>query len=169
MFLFALLSLLLLVYVVGFSTIWADFWASTSVQVRLELIRIAIEQMQGRYLFGIGLSHKFFLDNPLFKAVNPHPHNIFIDCFRFGGVAGVFFLLVHLVVIFRLAINAMKTSKDAWILFLWFGCGLVLMAFYSQQPLTRPGGYIWFLYWIPAVLLFAHSMNSSMDDTHGSH
>ena len=128
------------------------------VLVRIELVRLAIEQMNGSYLFGMGLSYKLPLINPSFHETNPHPHNIFLDCFRFGGLVGLISILVQCFLIISSGLKSLKANDDIYFVICWFISGVILMSFYGQQPLTRPGGYIWFLYWMPGTILVASAL-----------
>lgn len=118
----------------------------TSYLIRVQLIRESILQMEGKYLYGLGLTYKLPVENTSLM----HPHNIFIDSFRFGGLTGLALIILHAFSILWMQMTSIKRRFNC-VLFLWFFTGVILLSLYGQQVLTRPG-YIWFLYWIPAAL-----------------
>lgn len=150
------ISFLLLCSFAGFFLNFDNIKNMTRVDVRAQLIEKAIEQMDGRYLIGIGLRYKFPLEINSVKGVHPHPHNIFIDVFRFGGVIGLLFMLLQCGSFLYSGLKSAQIDDNLSFVLFWFLAGFLLMSFYSQQPLTRPGGYIWFLYWMPGTILAVH-------------
>jgi len=123
------------------------------VQARIDLVQKAIAQMDGQYLFGIGLCYKLPLVNLFGTGTNPHPHNIFVDCFRFGGMVGLFLIVGQFFYLIRAGLKSIQDNVEVGFILFWFVAGTILLSFYGQQPLARPGGYIWFFYWIPGTIL----------------
>jgi len=129
-----------------------------SVQVRIHLVQKAIEQTHGCYLFGIGLVYKLPLVVPIYIGTIPHPHNIFVDCFRFGGAVGLTFLLGQCFLLIKIGMKLIKENIEIGFVLFWFIAGIVVLSFYGQQPLIRPGGYLWFFYWTPGSLLLVRGL-----------
>jgi len=129
------------------------FTGMVRVQARIDLVQKAIAQMDGQYLFGIGLSYKLPLVNLFGTGTNPHPHNIFVDCFRFGGLAGLLLIVGQFFYLIRAGLKSIRDNVEIGFILFWFVAGTILLSFYGQQPLARPGGYIWFFYWIPGTIL----------------
>ena len=125
------------------------------VQVRIQLVHQAIAQMEEKFLFGIGLVYKLPLFDYLHNRVrlHPHPHNIFVDCFRFGGAIVLILILVQCLLLVKIGIKLLRNNAEIGFVLFWFVTGIVVLSFYGQQPLVRPGGYLWFFYWTPGVLL----------------
>jgi len=123
------------------------------VQARIHLVQRAIEQMDGYYLFGIGLVYKLPLIIPPHMVTLPHPHNIFVDCFRFGGAVGLALVLGQCLILIKIGLKLIRDNIEIGFILFWFIAGIVVLSFYGQQPLIRPGGYLWFFYWTPGSLL----------------
>ncbi len=130
-----------------------------SYRIRLDLAYVSLVSLQDNILFGLGLTHKLpFVEQGVIYGSSyslPHPHNIFIDVLRFGGVVG--FLVLVFNVFFLTVSGVISTNKHIVIKFClaWFVAGVAIMTVYAQQPITRPGGYVWFLYWMPIAILAA--------------
>jgi len=155
---FKILSLFFVIISVGLGLLYYfDLFESligmTRVQARIHLVRQAIEQMDGHYLFGIGLVYKLPLINLFGNGINPHPHNIFVDCFRFGGLVGLTLVLGQFFLLIKIGVRLAKDSVEYGFILFWFIAGVIVLSFYGQQPLIRPGGYLWFFYWTPGLLL----------------
>jgi hypothetical protein len=133
------------VYFDGYSFLMQD----SSFTIRLKLIQESIETAKHNIVFGVGMTHKL----PLLNL--PHPHNIFIDVFRFGGLVGLLIFLITISYLFLKGMQVSNSSVLAKFCLAWFVGGIAIMTVYAQQPITRPGGYIWFFYWMPMVLLAA--------------
>ncbi|MCG8329210.1 MAG: O-antigen ligase family protein [Chitinophagales bacterium] len=118
-----------------------------SVYARLDMWTDSISQIEDQFWQGLGLTYKLNLPNPEYTQL--HSHNIFIDTIRFGGIIGLTFLVAQIYTIIRINTKEMK-----WFTF-WYIAGIFLLSLYGQQPLTRPG-YIWFLYWIPGVIILSN-------------
>lgn len=144
-FVITIISLSVFIVIDGYSVLLQD----GSFTIRLKLIQESIIAVEQNVLFGIGMTHKL----PLLNLT--HPHNIFIDVYRFGGMVGLLCLLVTCIYLSIKGMWAANNSVLAKFCLAWFISGLAIMSVHAQQPITRPGGYIWFFYWMPLVILAA--------------
>lgn len=120
-----------------------------SFKERIFILKQTIGQLDSirEYIFGLGLVYKLHVPPTI------HPHNVFADTFRFGGIIGLLLLVTQISVVTR-AFFLNKKEKHLIIILFWLLAGIILLSLYGQQPLTRPG-YIWFLYWAPASIILA--------------
>lgn len=140
-----LMSFIAFFYFDGYNYLSQD----SSFIIREKLVLESIDMVKDSLFFGIGMTHKL----PLLGF--PHPHNLVIDIFRFGGFAG---LLMFIFPILYFLFKGMQLAKGNVLIrfcLAWLIASIAIMSVYGQQPITRPGGYIWFLYWMPLVLLTA--------------
>lgn len=134
------------VYFDGYSILMKD----ASFKIRLALAKESWVTVEDSLIFGVGMTHKL----PLLGL--PHPHNIFTDVLRFGGILGLSILFGAVFMLFVKGVLAISTESPMVKLCLaWFVASIAIMSVYAQQPITRPGGYIWFLYWMPVAILAA--------------
>lgn len=124
----------------------SQLWLDRSIQVRLSLLHDAAIQGSEHLFFGSGLLYKWKTLGQL------HTHNFILDIFRFGGLLGVALSALHIAVV-TFCYAQTRHKKHSGFVYGWFLLGVVFLLFYGQQPLTRPGGYIWIFYWIPAILV----------------
>jgi len=145
LFFLSFLGVGLFIYFDGYAVLMQD----SSFEVRSKLVQASIESAKNNKLFGLGITHKL----PLLGQL--HPHNIFADIYRFGGLVGLSIFIWTLLYLFLSGIQVSNSSILAKFCLAWFVGGIAIMTVYAQQPITRPGGYIWFFYWMPIVLLAA--------------
>ncbi|TQV84237.1 hypothetical protein FKG94_06150 [Exilibacterium tricleocarpae] len=126
-----------------------------SYRIRVTLVKESISQMEGNFLYGLGLTYKL----PVSDTGLTHSHNIFADSFRFGGIIALLLMIGQVLSIVWLQVSA-NDNLNSFMAFVWFFVGVGLLSLYGQQVLTRPG-YIWFLYWIPASITIAGYLNRS--------
>lgn len=141
--------------VVGFWLILGTntFSRHYSFFIRGEIWRVALDELGSRWLFGAGLNYRVSLvaDGTTFGQA----HNFIIDAMRFGGLAVVLLLITQVVVGCYRAFRYLSAPVMIFLLAWWFsGMGTALVE--AQQPLIRPS-YIWFLYWIPWVMIIQTS------------
>jgi len=139
-----------------FPDITSQLWQDRSIQVRLSLLHDAVIQGTEHLFFGSGLRYKWATLGQL------HTHNFVLDIFRFGGLLGVALSALQLAVITFCYVK-IRHRKNSGFIYAWFLLGVVFLLFYGQQPLTRPGGYIWIFYWIPAILVVTGFTNSQLE------
>ena len=147
----AITLLLILAYALGlFERVAND----TSFSIRIELVQGALRPWLDHPWFGLGMAHKLpvIMDS---GALGVHPHNIFVDVLRYGGFIGLFFLILPLFIFSYKSFAFLEKDPIFRFCFAWFVGGIAIMAVYAQQPMTRPGGYIWMLYWMPIALVAA--------------
>lgn len=121
-----------------------------SFKIRRLLAKESLQTIENSMIFGVGMTHKL----PLLGL--PHPHNIFTDVLRFGGLLGFLILLITVLILFIKGLLEVSSDNPVIKLCLaWFVASIAIMSVYAQQPITRPGGYIWFLYWMPVAILAA--------------
>lgn len=138
----ATLAITMLIFPDNISQLWLNY----SLQIRLKLLLDAISQGTEHFFWGSGLIYKW-------KTLgHPHTHNFILDIFRFGGLLGVFLSALHIAVV-TFCYAQTRHKKNSGFVYGWFLLGVLFLLFYGQQPLTRPGGYIWIFYWIPAILV----------------
>ena len=125
----------------------------SSFTVRIELIHESILQMDGNYVTGIGLQYKQYIYEASRNRTQLHPHNLIVDIFRFGGAIGLTLFIIQFFAVYKSYRKLPERKKFSVVIF-WYVTGTILLSFYGQQPLTRPG-YIWFLYWIPSCIVIA--------------
>ncbi len=150
---FSCITIISIAYILKFDAI-ATLQNLHSYIIRVELIKHAAGQIRDNYLFGLGLTYK--LPIPLPSGTYSHPHNMIVDCLRFGGALGIILLLAQTFSVIQLSFLNRKNYLSI-VLVLWYISGFTLLCLYGQQPLTRPG-YIWFLLWIPSSILLSNHL-----------
>ena len=115
-------------------------------------------------VFGIGLSYKLPVQLSGIGVTLVHPHNIFTDTLRFGGIIGYFLLIQHFLVVGFVFIKNYNLAGKNLFLLVWAISGLMAATFYGQQPFVRPGSYVWFFYWMPITLLYALAIKPLSED-----
>lgn len=145
--------------------------AFRNVSVRFELAIAAISQVGDNILTGLGLTYKLPVHEALTNRVQPHPHNMVLDTYRFGGLIGLGLLVAHIYFPLEKLRDLIERRLDVTFLVSWLICGVYLGSIYGQQPIVRPGGYMWFFYWLPitllAVLAIQHSEKKLESDVAG--
>ncbi len=89
-----------------FSSLFFDPWemGRTSIASRFMIWRVSIEMLKDHWLFGIGpgVFQEYYLAYqknfpPFLEWAVPHPHNIFLTTWLYGGVVGLlgFFIILY--------------------------------------------------------------------------
>lgn len=147
---------------VGF-VLFTTLLSERTIDVRVHLISLAIDQWVDNFYFGVGLTYKLPIENDFYSQPLPHSHNFIIDTLRFGGLIGGLLLLINLSVGVLKNWFPSSCSRVNLYLVVWLVCGIVASSIYGQQPYVRPGSYMWFFYWMPLALTLVCYLNSSED------
>lgn len=117
---------------------------------RLELGQKTVDRAKGALVFGKGIS----TDNDFLMADGtqfPHTHNIYLGMILYGGLTGLFILLLLLAVAFWEAISCFFLTSDiTYFVVILFAA--VTMGTSEDKVLTHPNS-MWIFFWLPLGLL----------------
>ncbi|MCE2028486.1 O-antigen ligase family protein [Sessilibacter corallicola] len=134
--------------------LWLAFGTNTfsrqySFFIRGEIWSVALEELGSQWFFGAGLNYRVSLvaDGTTFGQA----HSFIIDAMRFGGIVVVCLLISQII---TGLLNAYRHIANPIVMFLlvWWLSGMGTALVEAQQPLIRPS-YVWFLYWIPLIMI----------------
>lgn len=121
--------------------------------LRLELWSQSLAQIAQAPWFGHGVGAELPLHLPA-QPVIGHAHNMLLDTWRVGGLAGALLLLGQLAGGALIAWRVLRSHPDWLPIAGWWVLGVFFLMTNGQQPLVKPH-HVWFYYWIPLSLLLA--------------
>lgn len=138
-----------------------------SVNTRIDAAVSAYFQWSEAGVFGLGLTYKMPIELLEADKFLVHPHNMFTDTLRFGGVIAMLLLFIHfLTSAIWCWLKLSSNNINHLLLVIWLVTGIIAATFYGQQPYVRPGSYMWFFYWMPLTLLYACIINKDNNSTY---
>lgn len=118
---------------------------------RFIIWKSVLAEAKNNMFFGIGLSENTSLLVSELGEFN-HAHNAWIDTYYRTGILGLLLIVLHLIFVVKNGFH--DRQKLVLLMWLCFGC---VCSFFDGRAFFWEIGAKWFLYWIPAGLIIAHS------------
>ncbi|OUS27075.1 hypothetical protein A9Q99_17905 [Gammaproteobacteria bacterium 45_16_T64] len=126
----------------------------SSIQARFDIWERMLADMQGRWVFGVGVDgHKLW---DLLKPLGSHSHSIYMATYYRGGAIGLLLLFVMLFVLFRQLYINRKERSVQFIAAVLIYC--LILSLSDLEDIFRRPSHIWIYFWLPIGLWLGESV-----------